>query len=112
MARMFERWPVSFTPTTRRMVDPPLSVTIDLGYLIDDFAEAPFRADAISMRVKSEGLHLNGRVPGQIHAWAKTTRGTWIGLVSCEVRTGNGNGCLDIRQWCSAKAITPNPPAA
>lgn len=107
---MFEDWPIAFTPPTRRVVEPPMPVTIDLACLIDDGAGAPFRADSVPMRVKSEGLDLHGRVPGQIHAWARTTRGTWIGLVSCEVRTGNGNGRLGIRQWCSAKAITADPP--
>lgn len=86
MIHMFEDWPIAFTPPTRKVVEPPMPVTIDLACLIEDSAASPFRADAVPMRVKSEGLDLNRHVPGWIHAWARTTSLHFVKLqsVACD----------------------------
>lgn len=104
---MFEDWPVSMQPPVRRAVDPPQPVLLDLGRILTN-PDDKFRKDQVSMRVKVEGLHLCGQVPGQLHAWAQSTQGGWLALVTCEVPTGNGAGRLKIRQWCPARAVTPD----
>jgi hypothetical protein len=54
-----------------------------------------------------EGLEFRGHVPGHVHAWAQSTHGGWLALVTCDIPTGNGAGSLTMRQWCPAKAVTP-----
>ena len=89
---MFERWPNVFSPPTRRILDPPMSVMIDLARLIDNTSDSPFRAEAVPIRVKSEGLDLNGRVPGELHAWARTTS-----LHLASRSTGWGRRCSPLK---------------
>ncbi|WP_233434637.1 hypothetical protein [Nocardia yamanashiensis] len=100
---MFEKWPEQFTPSMRRPVDPPLAVLVDLGVAIP--TDGVFRRDHLPMRVKAGGLNLSGRVSGRLHAWARVNDGSWLGLVSLSVSTGNDHGRLDITQWCPARAL-------
>jgi hypothetical protein len=105
---MFEDWPVTMQPSPRRVIDPPRPVVVDLSRLIDN-PDDQFRRDAVSMRLKAEGLEFAGQAPGHLHAWARSTRGGWLALVSCDVPTGNRAGKLTIHQWCPARAVTPCP---
>ena len=105
---MFEDWPVTMRPPTRRVVDPPKPVFVDLSRLIVN-PDDTFRRDEVALRIKHEGLDLRGRVPGHLHAWAQSTHGGWLALVTCDVPTGNGSGRLAMRQWCAARAVTPDP---
>ena len=105
-ARVFESWPVGMDPPTRQVIEPPRAVLVDLGGLIANPADK-FRSDEVSMRIKMEGLDFRGQVSGCLHAWAQSTRGGWLGLVTCTVPTGNGAGSLTMTQWCPANAITP-----
>ena len=104
----FEDWPVTLWPPTRKVVDPPAAVLVDLSRLIGN-PDDTFRRDEVCMRIKSEGLDFRGRVPGQLLAWAQSTYGGWLALVTCEVPTGNGVGKLTMRQWCPARAVRPEP---
>lgn len=106
MAPMFEDWPVTMPPAPRRVVTPPRPILVDLSRLIAN-PDDRFRRDAVAMRIKAEGLCFNAQVPGLLHAWAQSTRGGWLALVTCDVPTGNRAGKLAIRQWCSARAVTP-----
>lgn len=106
---MFEDWPVAMPPSPRRVVDPPRPITVDLSLLIVN-PDDKFRRDTVPMHVKMEGLAFLDRVPGHLHAWARTTAGGWLALISCDVPTGNRAGKLTIRQWCPARAVTPRPP--
>ena len=81
---------------------------VDLSRLLDNRDDV-FRRDGVSMGVKAEGLEFFDQVPGHLHAWARSTRGGWIALVTCEVPTGNKKGRLKIRQWCPARAVEPLP---
>ena len=74
---MFEDWPVTMHPSPRRVVDPPRPVTVDLSLLIAN-PDDKFRRDAVPMHVKMEGLTFHGRVPGHLHAWARSTAGGWL----------------------------------
>lgn len=106
---MFEEWPVAMHPPTRRVVDPPKPVVVDLSLLITNPDDA-FRRDEVAMRVKTEGLVFRGQVSGRLHAWAQSAAGGWLALVSCEVPTGNGRGKLAMSQWCPARAVRPAGP--
>ena len=72
-ASVFEDWPVTMCPPTRRVVDPPMAVFVDLSSLIVNPDDA-FRRDEVALRIKHEGLDFRGRVPGYLHAWAPSTR--------------------------------------
>ncbi len=76
-ASVFQDWPVTMCPPTRRMLDPPKAVFVDLNRLIVNPDDA-FRRDEVALRIKNEGLDFRGRVPGYLHAWAQSTRGGWL----------------------------------
>lgn len=59
------------------------------------------------MRVRAGGLDLSGAVPGLLHAWVRTRESAWLGLVSFVVVTGNRRGALEVRRWCSQRALKP-----
>jgi hypothetical protein len=103
---MFADWPVTMHPPPRRVVDPPQQVLVDLSRILANPDDA-FRRDEVAMRVKAEGLDFRVQVPGHLHAWARSTLGGWLALVTCDVPTGNKEGKLRIRQWCPARAVTP-----
>lgn len=105
---MFEEWPVAMCPPTRRVVDPPQPVLVDLSRLIAN-PDDSFRRDGIALRIKMEGLEFRGQTAGYLHAWAQSTHGGWLALVTCEILTGNGTGKLTMTQWCPARAVTPAP---
>lgn len=110
---MFDSWPDQFTPPLRSVVDPPRPVIVDLAVALPTRPEV-FGLDAVPLRVKSGGLRVVGSVPGQLHAWARTHNGAWIGLASFVLETGNKQGQIQVTQWCSAAALsaaeTPSPP--
>jgi len=101
---MFEDWPDNFDPPSYMEVDPPSPVTVDLAAAIPTAARV-FRRDQLPLRIKSGGLDLTGRIPGLLHAWARSADGTWIGLVEFVVSTGNKRGRLKMRQWCPRRAL-------
>ncbi|MGW4719916.1 hypothetical protein [Nocardia sp. NPDC004260] len=102
---MFEYWTGELASPLRQVVDPPTPVLVDLGAAIP--THGPFRKDAVSMRVKAEGLDVAGAVPGLLYAWARATDGTWLGLVAFAIPTGNRKGRVEARQWCPAGALSP-----
>ncbi|BCK56201.1 hypothetical protein [Nocardia wallacei] len=53
---MFETWPDEFTPSLRRVVDPPMPVLVDLSKAIPTVAPNGFGRDRVPMRVKVGGL--------------------------------------------------------
>ncbi len=96
---------MKYSPAPRRLCDPPIPVTVDLGRA---FARTPRSARlGLALRVKAEALHLSDSVPGLLHAWVRTTAGDWIALCEMDLRTGNGNGAMRVRQWCPSGSITP-----
>lgn len=103
---MFDDWPDSFEPTARRVVDPPVAVTVDLGLAIPT-AGSKFGANELPMRVRAGGLRVSGQVPGTLFAWARTSSGDWLGLAEFTISTANERGRLPMKQWCSQRALTP-----
>lgn len=103
---MFEKWPEEFTPSLRRVVEPAMPVTVDLGQAIATRSPR-FGANNVALRISSGGLRLTGTVPGVLYAWARAWDGAWLGLVEFTVQTGNGRGQLDLRQWCPEHALSP-----
>jgi len=59
------------------------------------------------LRVSAGGRRLSGYCPGLLHAWVRLTTGTWMGECTFTVRSGNQRAALELRQWLSASAITP-----
>lgn len=107
---MFDFLDADETVTTRRRIDPPRPVLIDVHQLLGSRDDA-FRLDTVPMRVKIAGLNVfSDSTPGLLHAWAQTTRRAWLAQVSFEVPTGNGRAQLSVCQWCPARAVKPLPP--
>ncbi|NMM83105.1 hypothetical protein B2J88_01760 [Rhodococcus sp. SRB_17] len=86
-------------------VDPPRTVSVNLSAAIPQ--DPGSRADKLPLRVKAGGLHLDGETPGLLHAWARTTSGGWLCLLTFTISTANGLGHIDVQQWCPASAATP-----
>ncbi|MFG1796671.1 hypothetical protein [Nocardia sp. NPDC049149] len=108
---MFDRWPDEFSPSLRRVLDPPMPVVVDLGQAIPTH-RAKFGTGGVPLRVSSGGLRLTGTVPGVLYAWARAWDGVWLGLCEFTVHTGNDRGQLDMRQWCPEHSLTPSPAKA
>ena len=103
---MFPRWPVTFDPPARRIVDPPQPVIVSINAALSVTSSTSLR-DGIPLRVRAEGLAMDMKVQGALHGWARTNVGSWLAYVSFTIPTGNGMGQLDVRQWCPSDAITP-----
>ncbi|MGW6729614.1 hypothetical protein ACWF9G_27245 [Nocardia sp. NPDC055029] len=103
---MFENWPVTFTPSPWRIIDPPQKVMV-AAHLAIATKPKHFRQDKLAMRVKLGGLRLADNVPGWLYAWVLLADGTWMGLCTFTLVTGNGHGQLQLHQWCPAHALSP-----
>ncbi len=107
---MFDSWCDEFSEPLRRVFDPPIPVLVNWGIALTGEPGAGFRSEGLSMRTKAAGLDTTATVPGQLHCWARTTGGDWIGLVQTAIPTGNRSGYVQTRQWCPAHALTRNTP--
>lgn len=106
-AGIFDAWPTTFEPPTRRIVDPPMTVNVNVALAIGRSGSGRFR-DTTPLKVRAEGLAMDTTVEGTLFAWARTGTGDWLAAVSFSILTGNKKGRLDLdRQWCPAAAITP-----
>ncbi|OZF42515.1 hypothetical protein [Rhodococcus sp. 14-1411-2a] len=106
-AGIFDAWPTTFEPPTRRIVEPPKSVNVNIALAIGRSGGGGFR-DTTPLKVRAEGLAMDSIVEGTLYAWARTGTGDWLARVSFSIPTGNKKGRLDLdRQWCPAAAITP-----
>ncbi|MCX5046269.1 hypothetical protein OG921_24155 [Aldersonia sp. NBC_00410] len=101
---VFQSWPISFEPAVRREVSPPVAVIVDLSIGIAR-GQVSF-ANEVPLRVRAEGLQLDIKTPGRLCAWARTSRGDWLGRCQVRVPAGHG-GYLELDQWFPAAAITP-----
>ena len=107
MTDLYENWPTTFEPPTRRIVDPPMPVLVSVALTVAGAAGGSFR-DGTKLKVRAEGLAMDIKVQGTLHAWVKTTRGQWLCSLSYRVPTGNGAGFLQVdQQWCPAEAAQP-----
>jgi hypothetical protein len=52
---LYENWPVTFDPPTRRIVDPPRRVLVNDALTVAGSAGGSFR-DGIPLKVRSEGF--------------------------------------------------------
>lgn len=102
---MFDEWPDQFTPSLRRVVDPPRPILIDLPQAIPTSSPAGFGRNRVAMGTRAGGLDLTATVPGLLRGWARATDGTWLGLCEFIVLTGNQQGRLPVAQLCPASAI-------
>ena len=104
---LFERWPVTFDPPTRRIVDPPQPVIVSVSAALPGSSNTSFR-DGTPLKVRAEGLSVDIKVQGALLAWARLANGAWLACVKFSVPTGNGKGHLDMQsQWVPSDAITP-----
>lgn len=106
-AGMFDAWPTTFEPPTRRIVDPPRPVNVNVALAIGRSGVGRFR-DTTALKVRAEGLAMDTIVEGTLFAWARTSVGDWLASVTFSIPTGNKMGRLDLhRQWVPANAVTP-----
>ncbi|OZF42090.1 hypothetical protein [Rhodococcus sp. 14-2470-1a] len=104
---LFARWPVTFDPPTRRIVDPPQPVIVSVSHALPGSPRTSLR-DGTPLRVRAEGLSVDIKVQGTLSAWARLANGAWLARVDFSVPTGNGKGHLDLHgQWVPSDAITP-----
>ncbi|MCX4095882.1 hypothetical protein [Nocardia sp. alder85J] len=106
---MFDCWADIFSPSMRRVVEPPEPVLVELSLAIPHSPGGRFGRDTLPMRVKAGGLDLTRTVPGRLLAWARCSDGSWLGLVEFVIATGNDRGRVAATQWCAARALTPDP---
>ncbi|MBY4213413.1 hypothetical protein HQO27_20610 [Rhodococcus fascians] len=105
---LYENWPVTFDPPTRRIVDPPQRVLVNVALTVAGSSGGGSFRDGTPLKVRSEGLSMDVKAPGLLHAWAKTSRGQWLCCLSFQMPIGNGKGFLRLeQQWCPAEAATP-----
>lgn len=105
---MYENWPVSFDPPTRRIVDPPRRVLVNAALTVAGSSGGGSFRDGTPLKIRSEGLAMDVKVPGLLSAWVKTSRGQWLCCLSFDIPIGNGKGFLRLEgQWCPAEAATP-----
>ncbi|WP_052062046.1 hypothetical protein [Rhodococcoides fascians] len=106
-ADLFARWPVTFDPPTRRIVDPPQPVIVSVSAALPGSSNTSFR-DGTPLKVRAEGLSVDLKVQGALSAWARLANGAWLACVTFSIPTGNGKGHLDLQhQWVPSNAITP-----
>jgi hypothetical protein len=104
LERMFDGWPLVYPRRpARRVVDPPVTVVVDLRLglptRLADMRRVP-------LFVRQDGLELVEIRPGFLVGWVQSTAGEWWGLVDVDLRTGSGRGHLIVRQLLPARAIT------
>ena len=104
----FSRWQPAYHPKPWRKVSPPQPVTVDLACAIAH--DGGRLAHDLPLRVRAEGLNLDVHVPGVLHAWARTSRGSWLAACTFTIPTGNNLGSLEVTQWCPATAVAPRDP--
>ena len=76
-AGMFDAWPTTFEPPTRRIVDPPRPVNVNVALAIGRSGVGRFR-DTTALKVRAEGLAMDTIVEGTLFAWARTSVGDWL----------------------------------
>lgn len=76
-AGIFDSWPTTFEPPTRRIVDPPKSVNVNIALAIGRSGGGRFR-DTTPLKVRAEGLAMDSIVEGTLYAWARTGTGDWL----------------------------------
>lgn len=69
---LYENWPVTFDPPTRRIVDPPQRVLVNVALTVAGSSGGGSFRDGTPLKVRSEGLAMDVKAPGLLHAWAKT----------------------------------------
>jgi hypothetical protein len=52
---LYENWPVTFEPPTRRIVDPPQRVLVNVALTVAGSSGGSFR-DGVPLKTRSEGL--------------------------------------------------------
>ena len=67
----------TFEPPTRRIVDPPKSVNVNIALAIGRSGGGGFR-DTTPLKVRAEGLAMDSIVEGTLYAWARTGTGDWL----------------------------------
>jgi len=74
---VFEDWPVTMCPPTRRVVDPPKPVLVDLSRLIVN-PDDTFRRDEVALRIKTSALRVERPwMSGRQIAWMRRSDGGW-----------------------------------
>lgn len=71
-------------PSTVRRFDPPRRVFVDIHRALS-LPRRSRPADRVSLRIRSEGLRLEGLMPADLHAWIQL-----ISLHQSTTRTGIG----------------------
>lgn len=60
-----------------------------------------------STRPFQDGWDLQAEVPGELHAWMRTTTGAWIAMVRYRVRRGTGEEGVMHTGWLPAWSVRP-----
>ncbi|MFE3196288.1 hypothetical protein ACFXHA_45335 [Nocardia sp. NPDC059240] len=102
---MFDQWPIT-DPPLWKVEDPPKRVLVEIGLAMPTHP-ATFGANSVPLRVRAGGLNRARTVPGLLYAWLRCTDGGWLAYVEFTAETANGRGQLEVRQWCSARAVRP-----
>lgn len=82
--------------------DPSEPVWVDLALVYEHVPGPP--PPGVPTVVRNAGLVFRGQVPGELHAWARTASGSWLGLVSYEAPTPP-IGSVPVRHYVGRAAL-------
>uniref|UniRef100_UPI003F49594B hypothetical protein n=1 Tax=Saccharothrix espanaensis TaxID=103731 RepID=UPI003F49594B len=86
-----------------RVATPVTPVWVDLAVV-----HAPLTGTTATTgrtAARGPGVEFQGQVPGELHAWARTTGGTWLGLVSYHAPTPHVLRTVPVRHYVPRHAL-------
>lgn len=96
---MFEEWENIEGYPTLFSCDRP--VVVDTSWL----PASGTRRDELAMWIKSGGLQLDYKMPGQQRAWIRRSDGSWVAVVELTAHSGNRRSSLTATLWLPPGAI-------
>ncbi len=65
------------------------------------------RMDEVPLWVRSGGLFIEPRMPGQLTAWLRRSDGSWVAVVELELSSANRRSRATATLWLPAGDVSP-----
>jgi len=101
---VFENW----SDATRRRLPVPMPVKVDLARGVIQTPDDGFIGQA-PLWLRQDGADLTGTIEGHLHAWVRSTRGSWLAVIELRIPNGSGKGVLRVTHLCPARWVEPEP---
>lgn len=92
-------------PSTVRRFDPPRRVFVDIHRALS-LPRRSRPADCVSLRIRSEGLRLEGLMPADLHAWIQLMDAQWLAVLSVRASNGIGRGAVTLDLVVAADCVS------